>query len=245
MEEEIQNSIGMKLVLIPAGEFMMGASPGDKDADDNEKPRHKVKITKPFYMGKTPVTQEQYEKLMGTNPSAFNGKNPDYDNRDAGKKAPVENVSWDDAQEFIRMLNQKEGTKGYRLPTEAQWEYAARAGSTTKYYWGDSEEDIVQYAWTSESELESTKPVMKKDPNAFGLYDMLGNVLEWCEDWYNEDYYSDSELNDPKGPEEGEYRVLRGGSWNINARYSRLSNRLNFNPDSRDNYYGFRLLLLP
>lgn len=245
MEEEIQNSIGMKLVLIPAGEFMMGASPGDKDAGDDEKPRHKVKITKPFYMGKTPVTQEQYEKLMGTNPSAFSGKNPDYDNRDAGKKAPVENVSWDDAQEFIRKLNQKEGTKGYRLPTEAQWEYAARAGATTKYYWGDSEEDIVQYAWTSESELDSTKPVMKKDPNAFGLYDMLGNVFEWCEDWYNEDYYSDSELNDPKGPEEGEDRSLRGGSWNHFARYCRLSIRNYFNPDDRYSYFGFRLLLLP
>ncbi len=196
-------------------------------------------------MGKTPVTQEQYEKLMGTNPSAFSGKNPDYDNIDAGKKAPVEDVSWDDAQAFIRKLNQKEGINGYRLPTEAEWEYAARAGSTTKFYWGDSEEDIVQYAWTGESELQSTKPVMKKDPNAFGLYDMLGNVFEWCEDWYNEDYYSDSELNDPKGPEEGVNRVLRGGSWFSFANPCRLSYRSPYFPADGNYNLGFRLVLLP
>ena len=239
MEKEIQNSIGIKFVLIPEGEFIMGVSPGDKDANENEKPRHKVQITKSFYLGMTPVVQDQYENLMLSNPSVF---------KDVGKKAPVESVSWEDAQEFIQKLNEKEGTKGYRLPTEAEWEYSARAGATTKFYWGDSEEDIDQYAWTSINEiLESTMPVMKKKPNAFGLYDMIGNVEEWCGDWYDEEYYTYYDSKDPKGPnKKGECKVLRGGSWYSSyVQRCRISYRYYINPKYAYYTRGFRLLFVP
>ena len=232
------NSLGMEFVLIPAGEFMMGAVPQDKEAGDDEKPQHNVKITKPFYMGKYPVTQEEWEKLMGNNPSKF---------KQAGKKAPVETVSWNDCQEFIKKLNQMEG-KTYRLPTEAEWEYAARGGGSAGSYvytYGDDAGKLGDYAWYDDNSSETTHPVGQKKPNSIGLYDMMGNVWEWCEDCFDEDFYKNSPSADPKGVENDEYRSIRGGSWYYFARNSRLSYRNNYDPDNRNFSFGVRLVLLP
>ncbi len=232
------NSLGMEFILIPAGEFMMGAVPQDEEAGDDEKPQHKVKITKPFYIGKYPVAQEEWEKVMGNNPSNF---------QKAGKKAPVENVSWDDCQEFIKKLGKKEG-KNYRLPTEAEWEYAARGGGSAGSYvytYGDDAGKLGEYAWYGDNSSDTTHPVGQKKPNSIGLYDMMGNVFEWCEDWYDEDYYKNSPGADPKGADKGEGRSLRGGSWSNSAGGCRLSFRSDYNPDGGFSRIGFRLVLLP
>jgi len=195
LDDVITNSIGMKLKLIKAGEFMMGS----REAGGDEEPVHKVEITKPFYIGVCEVTQEQYEKITGDNPSEFKGP-----------KRPVENITWDDAVLFCEKLSEKEGTK-YRLPTEAEWEYACRATSESEYYWGDEMDG--DYAWYETNGEEKTHEVGQKKPNAWGLYDMSGNVWEFCSDRYNEDYYKSSPTNDPQGPAEGTTRVLRSGSW--------------------------------
>ena len=228
LPEYITNSIGMRLRLIPAGEFMMGASPGDSKADDDEKPVHRVEITKPFYIGIFPVTQEQYERVMGENPSDFKGSN-----------RPVESVSWDDAQEFCRKLGQMTG-ESYRLPTEAEWEYAARVGSATEFHWGDEVDD--DYVWYDGNSGDETHPVGQKRPNAWGLYDMSGNVWEWCADWYGANYYRNSPLRDPKGPSFGNARVVRGGSWLHLAWSMRSANRYRFTPDHRNYFVGFRIV---
>jgi formylglycine-generating enzyme required for sulfatase activity len=204
----ITNSIGMKLTLIPAGEFMMGSPDSDSDAAGDEKPQHRVRITKAFYLGATEVTQEQYEKVMGQNPSSFTESGPD---------APVENVSWDDAQGFCRKLSElaeeKEAGRRYRLPTEAEWEYACRAGSAEKYCDGDDESTLGDYAWYGENSDGKTHQVGQKNLNAWGLYDMHGNVWEWCADWYDGEFYAQSPPNDPSGPPTGSLRVDRGGGW--------------------------------
>ena len=232
------NSLGIEFVLVPAGEFMMGAVPQDKEAEDKEKPQHKVRITKPFYIGKYPVTQEECEKLMGNNPSEF---------KKAGKRGPVEQISWNDCQEFIKKLNQKEG-KAYRLPTEAEWEYSARggdSGGSTIYTYGNDAIKLGDYAWYDDNSGGTTHPVGQKKPNSLGLYDMMGNVWEWCGDWYDKDYYKNSPSDDPKGADKGEFRSLRGGSWNYYAGNSRLSYRgYNYPGDGSFNG-GFRLVLLP
>jgi len=221
----ITNSIGMKLKLIEAGEFMMGSEKGEK----NEKPIHKVKITKPFYMGVCEVTQAQYEKIMGKNPSVFKG--PD---------RPVDSVMWDDAVLFCKKLSEEEGVE-YRLPTEAEWEYTCRAGTTTMYYWGD--EMDRNYAWYWENSEERTHDVGKKKPNAWDLYDMSGNAYEWCSDWYDADYYENSPGKDPQGPKGDGFRVLRGGSWFDHPRYCRSASRFEDEQDREaDDSYGFRVV---
>ena len=219
------NSIGMKMRLIPAGSFMMGS----KNGFNNEKPTHKVTITKPFYIGMCPVTQAEYETVMGTNPSFFKG-----DNR------PAEEVSWYDAKEFCRQLSEKEGVT-YRLPTEAEWEYCCRAGTTTKYYWGDTMDG--RYAWYSSNSDEQTHPVGQNLPNSWGLYDMIGNVCEWCGDWHNGSYYSRSSKTDPTGPSGGLYRVLRGGSWCSDHRSLWCTYRGYYVPGNRDYLIGFRVVM--
>jgi formylglycine-generating enzyme required for sulfatase activity len=208
---EITNRFGMKLVLIPAGEFVMGSSESaealakefDMEAKwfEKEHPQHRVKITKPLYLGVTEVTQEQYERVMGENPSVFKGD----------PQRPVETVSWEDVKEFCERLSEKEG-KTYQLPTEAQWEYACRSGSTTKWCFGDSESQLDDYAWYDDNSGDTTHPVGQKKPNAWGLYDMHGNVWEWCANWWDDDY-SESSSTDPTGPSSGSFRVFRGGSW--------------------------------
>jgi formylglycine-generating enzyme required for sulfatase activity len=221
-----RNSIGMDFVLIPAGTFLMGSNDGSND----EKPVHEVRLSKSFYLGKYEVTQGQWQAIMGTNPSNFKG--------DAN--LPVENVSWNEMQEFIRKLNAKEGDTKYRLPTEAEWEYAARAGTTTAYSFGNDERQLGEYAWYSPNSGNKTHPVGQKKPNAWGLYDMHGNVWEWVQDWYGP--YTAGSAVDPAGPASGSFRVHRGGGWTLVAWFCRPAYRNNGAPGGRGSHLGFRLL---
>jgi formylglycine-generating enzyme required for sulfatase activity len=228
------NDIGMEFVLIPSGSFTMGADKNFEDASDNETPQHRVRISQSFYLGKYEVTQAQWEAVMGNNPSKFRGRSN-----------PVERVSWNDVQEFIRRLNERAGHARYRLPTEAEWEYAARAGTTDAYSFGDDAYYLGRYAWHDGNSGEETHPVGRKRPNAWGLYDMHGNVWEWVQDWYGERYYSHSPGVDPKGPPSGSYRVERGGGWDYSARFCRAAYRYGITPNSRVGNFGFRLALSP
>ena len=222
-----RNSIGMELVRIPAGEFMMGS---DSDRPD-EKPLHQVVISKPFYLGKYEVTQAQWQEIMGANPSHFKGD----------PNRPVERVSWTMVQEFISKLNAREGHSLYRLPTEAEWEYAARAGSTTKYYFGDDDALLGQYAWYNKNDKGATHPVGQLKPNAWGLYDMMGNVWEWVQDWRGP--YIAGQQVDPQGPPTGNARGYRGGGWG----YPHIRCRVAFRSYDSPNYvygtHGFRLAM--
>ena len=215
----------MEFVNIPAGNFMMGCSPGDAECYHEEKPAHRVVITRPFEIGKYQVTQLEYEAITAKNPSYHQGPN-----------LPVEGVSWDDTQIFCDALNKKRDGHRYRLPTEAEWEYAARAGDTSCRYG-----PLVDVAWFHDNSAGTTHPVGQKKPNAFGLYDTLGNVWEGVEDWYAVDYYSRSPESDPKGPASGEYRVVRGGSWRGIVRgLARVSSRYCLKPSVRSIVVGFR-----
>jgi formylglycine-generating enzyme required for sulfatase activity len=224
------NSIGMKLKLIPAGTFMMGS--------EDTQEVHQVTLTKPFLLGVYEVTQRQYERVMGVNPSEFKGL--------FGKK-PVEWVSWEDAVEFCRKLStlpsERAAGRVYRLPTEAEWEYACRAGTTTTFSFGDDRSQVGDYAWFGENSEETTHPVGEKKPNAWGLYDMHGNVFEWCSDWHG-DYPSDA-VTDPTGAPTGEFRVIRGGCWKLGAGTCRSASRVRRFPSKRDYHYGFRVACVP
>ena len=228
------NSIGMEFVLIPAGTFQMGCSSEAEECGDDEKPRHSVTISKPFYLGKYEVTQAQWEAVMGNNPSVYKGAD-----------LPVSTVSWVDARMFVEKLNAKEGHNRYRLPTEAEWEYAARAGSATAYGFGDDPGQLGHYAWYADNADEEPHPVGRKRPNAWGLFDMHGNVYEWVQDYYGD--YGPGAVTVPRGPEGvGEQSVRRGGSWNDPAEFCRSAFRSSKKPglhfDSED---GFRLALTP
>jgi formylglycine-generating enzyme required for sulfatase activity len=221
---DLGKGVMIDFVLIRPGTFTMGSDEGN-----NEKPVHKVTITKPFYLGKYLVTQEQWEAVMGNNPSNFKGP-----------KNPVENVSWDDCQAFCAKLAASyRGT--FRPPTEAQWEYACRAGSTGKYCFGDNETQLGEYAWYSDNSGQKTHPVGEKKSNAWGLYDMHGNVWEWCQDWYDNGYYAGSPADDPPGPATGSDRVGRGGSWYFPAGRCRSADRFGFGPGYRIIHLGFRV----
>jgi formylglycine-generating enzyme required for sulfatase activity len=234
-DKTVTYSIGMEFVLIPAGSFMMGSADDAQGADENEKPAHRVTISKPFYLGKYEVTQAQWEAVMGNNPSNFKGQNN-----------PVELVSWNDVQTFIERLNQKEGTKKYRLPTEAEWEYAARAGTTTAYSFGDDKGSLGQYAWYKDNSGWGTHPVGQKKPNPWGLYDMYGNVEEWVQDTWGSNYYAESPASDPRGPSfRMPYSMIRGGSWFDYARELRSANRDSQSQDLRFDENGFRLAFSP
>ena len=225
--EPRRNSIGMELVLIPPGEFKMGS---DSDRPD-EKPSHPVVISKAFYLGKYEVTQAQWQEVMGTNPSHFKGD----------PNRPVERVSWKMVQEFINKLNAKEGHNLYRLPTEAEWEYAARAGSTTKYYFGDDDALLEQYAWFNKNDKGATHPVGQLKPNAWGLYDMMGNVWEWVQDWRGP--YAAGHQVDPQGPATGNARGYRGGGWGYPHIRCRVAFRSYDSPDYVYGTHGFRLAM--
>jgi formylglycine-generating enzyme required for sulfatase activity len=229
VERTITNSLEMEMVLIPAGEFVMGSPASEKDRCNDEGPVHNVALDA-FYLSTTEVTQGHWEAVMGGNPSYFNGES----------NLPVEDVSWNDVQEFIRKLNEKEGTDKYRLPTEAEWEYACRAGSDKRYSFGDSERELGSYAWYWANAEKKTHPVAQKRPNKWGLYDMHGNVWEWVGDWYDENYYQNSLSSNPTGPSSGRYGVLRGGSWYYAAIYLRSAYRYRDRPDVRCSYIGFR-----
>ncbi len=224
----LRNALGMEFVRIPAGELRMGSE--DKNAYDDEKPVHTVRLTRAFYLGKYEVTQGQWQEVMGSNPSLSTG--------DANR--PVEQVSWDDVQAFLQRLNAREGGTPYRLPTEAEWEYAARAGSTTAYSFGTDAQQLGAYAWHSANAGSTTHPVGQKQPNAWGLHDMHGNVLEWVQDWYGA--YTAAPAVDPQGPAAGAYRVVRGGSWLGSAGGCRSASRGEAPPGLRDGGLGVRLL---
>ena len=229
------NSIGMEFVLIPAGTFRMGSAERDVYALADEKPRHEVTISRPFHLGRFPVTQAQWRAVMGENPSMFKG--PD---------RPVENVSWEDVRAFIAKLNAAEGHERCRLPTEAEWEYAARAGSVTSYCFGDDEGQLGDYAWYGDNSGDETHPVGLKRPNPWGIFDMHGNVFEWTLDWYaRKSYqaYRTGAVTDPRGPGAGEARTLRGGCWADDAITCRSAYRSRFAPDGRNGGNGFRLAL--
>ena len=219
--DSITNIIGMKLNLIPAGTFTMGSPEGEEGRRDNET-QHPVTISKPFYMQTTEVTQGQWKEVMGTEPwkvQSFVKEGPDY---------AATYVSWDDAVAYCKKLSDKEG-KTYRLPTEAEWEYACRAGTETAWSFGDDEKVLGDYAWYKENAWDFDEKyahqVGLKIPNAFGLYDMHGNVYEWCHDYYEEVYYKQSPEQDPQGPASGSFRVLRGGSWSSGTRGTRSAGR--------------------
>jgi formylglycine-generating enzyme required for sulfatase activity len=220
------NSIGMKFTPITAGEFNMGS-----EESDDEKPVHKVKIKNPFYLGTYPVTQREWKAVMGSNPSSFKGDD-----------LPVEQVSWEDVQEFIKKLNEEEGTDKYRLPSEAEWEYAARAGTTTRYSFGDSESELGKYAWYDENSEDKTHPVGQRESNPWRLYDMHGNVWEWVHDEWHDSY--DRAPTDGSAWESGDGadRVFRGGGWFSGAGDCRFAIRLHGDPRFRFGILGFRLL---
>jgi formylglycine-generating enzyme required for sulfatase activity len=306
--EVIKNSLGMKLALVPAGEFMMGAEEDRSDTLnyfpycdpkwlDGELPRHQVRITKPFYMGQYEVTLGQFltfyhdakykldierdgkpswgydstgGKLIESN--RFRPWAPGWQ---IGMDHPVVYVSWNDAVAFCKWLSKKEG-KTYRLPTEAEWEYACRAGSNSRYHFGNNPEELVRYGNVADQDRKPssgtstiasfdkdgkktntqipfpfvsrrdgykwTAPVGKFQPNAFGLYDMHGNVWEWCSDWYDENYYGKSPVDDPQGASAGSFRVLRGGGFGVSPVALRCAGRSNVDPASRDDYGGFRVV---
>ena len=219
----------MEFVLIPAGSFAMGSDTGDKD----EQPSRNVKISQSFYLQATEVTQGQWKKVMGDNSSEF---------KQCGDDCSVENVSWEDAQRFIEKLNQLEKTKAYRLPSEAEWEYACRAGTTTEYSFGDDAGKLGENAWYGDNSSKTTQRVAGKKPNSWGLYDMHGNVWEWVEDDYHNRY--------DRAPVDGRAwvdnprrssRVIRGGSWSRGAQYCRSAVRSNNPPGDRGVGLGFRL----
>jgi formylglycine-generating enzyme required for sulfatase activity len=295
-KNQITNSIGMKLTLIPAGEFKMGSRESAEataaffnktyESDTlnagvfkDEHPQHRVRITKPFYLGTYHVTRGQFRQFVkdtgyktdakkGERPGAF-GWNPDtkhidwnekYSWRNAGfeqtDEHPVVSVSWKDAVAFCKWLSKKEG-KTYRLPTEAEWEYACRAGTTTRYYSGDDPETLAKVGNVADATYKAefpnekgaikasdgyvfTAPVGKFKPNAFGLYDMHGNASQWCADWYGAEYYAKSPTDDPTGPDFGDDRVLRGGSWYCAPSICRSAVRIRLRRVFRDLYTGFR-----
>jgi len=260
----ISNSIGMTLKLIPAGEFFMGSPDDAIEAEKNEKPSHRVRISKPFYLGVYEVTQGQYEAVMGNNPSylSANGGGKDRVAGQSTDRHPVEQVSWLDAVQFSNKLSEKEGKKpfyeidgkdirvpdwngqGYRLPTEAEWEYACRANASTptRFSFGDNMAELGLHGWFDGNSQQRTHPVGQKRPNGFGLHDMHGNVWEWCWDWHGEGYYNQSAVDDPTGPAGAANRVHRGGSLCDNPRYCRSAFRLGgFPPGGRNFNLGFRV----
>lgn len=235
--QTINNSIGMEFVQIPAGEFYMGSLAGiihiipDSGRPVDEGPVHRVKIPQSFYLGKYEVTQKQWRDVMGNNPSYFKGDD-----------LPVENIPWNDVQDFIKKINAKEGVTKYRLPSEAEWEYAARAGTITSYSFGYDESKLGDYAWCNNNDGDKTHEVGKKRPNPWGLYDMYGNVWEWVQDKWHKNY--DGAPNDGSAWEIGSSsaRVIRGGGWFYPSFNCRSAYRIEYVVDNHVEVIGFRLL---
>jgi formylglycine-generating enzyme required for sulfatase activity len=219
---DLGSGVKLELVLIPAGKFLMGTP--ETEEGRGKEPQHEVTLTKPYHLGKYEVTQEQYQQVMGTNQSQFKGRD-----------LPAEMVSWDDAQEFCKKASGKTGL-AVRLPTDAEWEYACRAGTKTSYYTGDSEADLGRAGWYFKNSSRTTHPVGHKTANAWGLYDMHGSVLEWCADW-TETYKAEAAI-DPQGSAQGALRVARGGCWDLDPVHCRSASVFGLPPD-------FRFGLLP
>jgi formylglycine-generating enzyme required for sulfatase activity len=226
------NSIGMRFALIPRGSFVMGAGDSFQGDAGYERPAHPVDIGAPFYISTTLVTQVQWQEIAGANPSFHKG----------GGDSPVDSVSYEDVLGFIRLLNEREGSGSYRLPTEAEWEYAARAGSRSRYCFGDEEGLLESYAWYgADVRGGGPRPVGGKLPNAWGLFDVHGNLFEWTADWFAEGYYASSPRRDPQGPAGGEGRVTRGGSYASDAWFCQTAARNSESPEVRSMFTGFRL----
>jgi formylglycine-generating enzyme required for sulfatase activity len=234
----------MTFVRINPGTFLMGSPEDEPGRREGESPQHEVRITKPFYISVTPVTQEQYEKVKNKNPSRFRK------HRGGGPDHPVENVTWDQAMRFCdrlsRMPEEEIHHRIYRLPTEAEWEYACRAGTTTPFYCG--KQLTGEYAIFAGSGGKyggkSTAPVGQTLANAWGLHDMHGNVFEWVQDWFDEYYYFDSPPEDPTGPKTGTLRTIRGGCWESPAHDCRSAARRGHMPDAPSETIGFRVVLV-
>lgn len=224
---DLGEGIKLELVLINPGSFLMGSN--NEEGDEDETPKHNVSILKPFYLGKFEITQEQWSKIMDFNPSYFKG----------GKK-PVDSVSYNDSIKFLEKLSKKTGLK-FTLPTEAQWEYAARSNSTSSWSFGDNSSLISDYAWLKDNSANTTHEVGLKKSNSFGICDMYGNVQEWCLDWYGN--YSGTSSNDPSGPSNGDSKVLRGGAWGDNPENLRSAYRNCLGPNEKTNGVGFRCVL--
>jgi len=235
--KEITTESGVHMILLPGGTFTMG----DENGEIDETP-HEVTVG-PFIIDKFEVTQEEYERVMGNNPSKVKGN-----------QNPVEQVRWSDAVRYCNERSRLEGLEpaydlktwtcrfeanGYRLPTEAEWEYAARAGTNTAYSFGSSEAKLRQHGWFKANAGGKPRPVGQLRPNPWGLFDMHGNVWEWCNDFYKVDYYAESPQNDPKGPESGDKKVLRGGCWNSTPDACRSAYRYNENPAYTDACFGY------
>jgi len=237
VEIDIDSDVTMHFVPIPAGRFVMG-SPEDEPGRDGDDPQHEVVITRPFLLGQHEVTQLQWRAVMEKDPSGFTGD----------ERLPVDSVEWDEAMEFCRRLSEKIH-RAARLPSEAEWEYACRAGTKTAFYFGERlRPRDANYDWTEggadgDTSLAKTTPVGSFRPNGFGLFDMHGNVREWCLDWYGRDYYLAGPKKDPRGPKNGVERVLRGGSWDSYARRCRSAYRGGRRSGDRDETIGFRVLL--
>ena len=224
------NGVSFTMVAVQGGTFSMGAtSEQGIDAYSDEKPIHSVTVSD-YCIGETEVTQALWKAVMGSNPSCLKGDN-----------LPVKEVSWNDCQQFIAKLNQLTG-KTFRLPTEAEWEYAARGGNRSKGYKYSGSNSIDDVAWYQDNSGIKTHPVGTKSPNELGLYDMSGNVLEWCQDWYGR--YGSGSQTDPQGPSSGDTRVFRGGGWNFYARLCRVSYRYSYFPSRRGYNLGFRLVMV-
>jgi len=237
-QDPFTNSIGMELVWIAPGRFMMGSPDSDEEAWDHEKPQHEVVLTRGYHLGKYPVTRGQFaEFVKATGHKAIKDwENPGFPQTD---DHPVVNVSWDDAVAFCAWLSKKEECE-YRLPTEAEWEYACRAGTTTSRYNGLGAEAVERIAWLDVNSGDATHSVGKLQSNEWGLFDMLGNVWEWCFD-YLEDDYDMNKCIDTMGSTEDAHRAFRGGGWNSFARSCRSANRLWYYPTGATTYIGFRL----
>lgn len=230
----------IEFVLIPAGNFLMGSPKGEKGRFYNEGPRHKIRITKPFYLAKYEVTQKQWKSVMGNEPWAgkFGVNNH--------PTSPANYISWEDCAGFIKELSRRTGLR-FSLPSEGEWEYACRAGNQTAFYYGDDPSKLADYAWYYDNCKKSAEMyphiVGRKKPNNWGLYDMLGNVWEWCHDYFKEEYYLRSPTDDPEGPHQGSYRVLRGGAWFLDASLCRCATRQGRLPSALSTNLGFRLAL--
>jgi formylglycine-generating enzyme required for sulfatase activity len=245
----VTNSIGMRLVLIPKGQFTMGSPVEEEGSEDDETP-HPVTLTSDFYLGVTEVTQEQFRRVMSQNPSNFQGEKAAGQNPGAGRfqravdtaNYPVENVTWPEAVEFCRRLSalpaEQQAGRIYRLPTEAEWEYACRAGTKTAYSFGPAVEKLAEHGWFDKN-AKSPQPVGTRKPNAWGLYDMHGNVWEWCADWLGD--YATGPATAPTGPKQGTDRVVRGGGWDIDADACRSAYRDGGEPTTRLESLGFRV----
>ena len=225
------DGVTFKMIPVEGGSFKMGSIDENSYAGNDEKPQHQVTLSD-FYIGETLVTQTLWQAVMDCNHSYFTGDN-----------LPVDSVSWDDCQEFVKRLNLKTG-KSFRLPTEAEWEYAACGGKKSRGYMYAGSDNVNDVAWYSDNSGKQTHPIKEKKANELGLYDMLGNLMEWCEDLYDIDYYKNSPERNPCKSSSGFERVLRGGSWNSNKNSCRVSNRFSDIPNHYSNSYGFRLVLV-